>query len=83
VNTEMNNNLDKYKNAFIETFNIEEKQLESLEYQGINEWDSVGHMNLVAVLEEYFDIMMDTDDIVDLSSFNKGLEILKKYEIEF
>ena len=79
----MNNNLDKYKNAFIETFNIEEKQLESLEYQGINEWDSVGHMNLVAVLEEYFDIMMDTDDIVDLSSFNKGLEILKKYEIEF
>ena len=78
----MNNNLDKYKNAFIETFNINGEQLTSLEYQGINEWDSVGHMNLIAALEENFDIMMDTEDIVDFSSFDKGIEILKKYEIE-
>ncbi len=49
---------------------------------GIPAWDSIGHMSLVAALEEAFDIMMDTDDIIDLSSYEKGKEILKKYDIE-
>ena len=75
-------NLEKYKNAFLESLEITEEQLEGLEYQKIEAWDSVGHMNLVAALEEAFDIMMDTDDIIDLSSFEKGKEILKKYDVE-
>lgn len=57
-------------------------QLETLEYQGVGSWDSVGHMSLMAALEDAFDIMLDTDDIIDFSSFQKGKEILKKYEIE-
>ena len=46
-------------------------------------WDSVGHMTLIAALEDTFDIMMETDDIVDFSSFEKGKEILEKYGIKF
>ena len=58
-------------------------QCKGLQYQGVELWDSVGHMTLVAALEDAFDIMLETDDIVDLSSFEKGIEILKKYEVEF
>lgn len=76
------NNLETYKNIFIKTFEITEEQLAGLSYQGIKEWDSVGHMGLIAALEDAFDIMMDTDDIIDLSSFEKGKEILKKYKVE-
>ena len=54
-----------------------------LKYQGTELWDSVGHMTLVAALEDAFDIMFDTDDIIDLSSYEKGQEILKKYDVEF
>jgi len=75
-------NLEKYNQAFTETFEIEESQLAGLEYQAIPMWDSVGHMGLVAALEDSFDIMMDTDDIIDLSSYEKGKEILKKYNVE-
>lgn len=75
-------NLEKYIKAFTETFEIDEAQLEGLEYQGNINWDSVGHMTLIAVLEEELDIMMDTDDIIDFSSFEKGKEILKKYDVE-
>ena len=71
-------NLEKYNQAFIECF-----QLEGLEYQAIPTWDSVGHMGLIAALEDAFDIMMDTDDIIDLSSYEKGKEILAKYNVEF
>ena len=56
--------------------------MEELEYQSIDEWDSVGHMELIAELEDGFDIMMDTDDIIDFSSYKKGIELLKKYEVE-
>lgn len=78
-------NLEKYDHAFTETFEISAEQLSGLKYQDIPAWDSVGHMSLVAALEEAFDIMMDTDDIIDLSSYEKGKEILAKeeYGVEF
>jgi acyl carrier protein len=78
-------NLEKYNKAFMETFEITEDQLEGLKYQDIEAWDSVGHMGLIAALEDAFDIMMDTDDIIDLSSYEKGKELLAKeeYGVEF
>ncbi len=75
-------NKEKYVNAFVEGLEIAADQVEGLQYQGIPEWDSVGHMALVSEIEDAFDIMMDTDDIIDFSSYEKGIEILKKYEIE-
>ena len=77
------NNLDKYKKAFIESLGIDETiVLENLEYNKIPEWDSIGHMTLIPAFEEEFDIAIETDDIVDLGSFKKGIEISKKHKIE-
>jgi acyl carrier protein len=75
-------NLDIYTNIFATTFNITKEKTKDLKYQDIQEWDSVGHMGLIAAIEESFGIMMESDDIVDFSSFEKGKEILKKYNIE-
>lgn len=77
-------NYEKYVNAFVEGLEVEADKVEGLEYQAIAEWDSVGHMGLIAAIEDAFDIMMDTDDIIDFSSFEKGKEILSKnYKVEF
>lgn len=76
-------NLEKYNNVFIENLQITEDKLAGLTYQSVELWDSVGHMSLVAALEDEFDIMIDTDDIIDLSSYEKGKEILAKYGVEF
>ena len=78
-------NLEKYNQAFMETFEITEDKLAGLKYQDIEAWDSVGHMSLIAKLEEAFDIMMDTDDITDFNSYEKGKELLAKadYGVEF
>lgn len=74
---------EKYINIFKETFEVESEMLENgLEYNQISEWDSIGHMNLIAELEDEFDIMMEMDDIIDFSSFEKGIEILKKYDVK-
>ena len=78
------NNKQKYDQAFVKTFSIDESKLDdNLEYNTIPEWDSVGHMGLIAALEEQFDIMMEMDDIIDFSSYKKGFELIAKYEVEF
>jgi len=74
--------LEKYNQAFIEAFTIEESKLATLSYQSVIAWDSVGHMVLMASLEVHFDIMLETEDIINFSSYGKGKDILKKYGIE-
>jgi len=54
-----------------------------LMYNTIPQWDSIGHMGLVAAIEEAFNITMETDDIIGLGSYKKGFELLAKYGIEF
>ena len=77
------NNLEMYNHVFCETLQISEDKLHGLKYQSVELWDSVGHMTLIANLEDAFDIMMETDDIIDLSSYEKGKEILSKnYGVE-
>jgi len=77
-------NLEKYTQAFVESFEIAADQAAQLKYQDIPAWDSVGHMGLMAKMEEAFGIMMEPDDIIDFSSFEKGKEILSsKYGVDF
>ena len=66
-------NLEKYKSAFINSLSLSKNvNLEKLEYQSITEWDSIGHMTLMSELENVFNISIDTDDIVDFSSFKRA-----------
>jgi len=76
-------NLEKYKEAFAEGLEISTEGIETLVFEGIPEWDSVGHMGLISALEDTFGIMFETDDIIELNSFEKGIETLKKYGVEF
>ena len=75
-------NKEKYDQVFIDSFSITADQLnENLVYQSVQQWDSIGHMGMVAALEEAFDIMMETDDIIDFGYYNKGVELLAKYNV--
>ena len=77
-------NRKKYDEAFLESFSVEKEVLtDSLEYDSIEEWDSIGHMTLIGNLEDVFDISMDMEDIIDFSSYTKGMTLLVKYGVEF
>lgn len=76
-------NIEKYEKVFINCFSVDKSQLdEKFEYESVTDWDSIGHMGMITELEDTFDIMMDTDDIIDFSSYDRGKEILKKYNVE-
>ena len=73
---------EKYEQIFMECFSVEKAVLNGeFVYQCVPEWDSVGHMGMIAAIEDTFDIMMEMDDIIDFGSFTIGMEILAKYEI--
>ena len=76
-------NIEKYNNVFIETFDISNEHLrDDLEYQSIPAWDSVGHMSLMAALEDEFDISLEMDDIIEFGTYKTGIETMKKYGVE-
>lgn len=80
----MNSNLDKLKAAFVEALNTNPNgDFQSLAYGQTAGWDSVAHMALVAAIENQFDIMLSTDEVIDLSSFPKAMEIVSRYDVSF
>tara|TARA_B100001564_G_C20440513_1_gene578741 strand:- start:470 stop:721 length:252 start_codon:yes stop_codon:yes gene_type:complete len=77
-------NLSKYNKVFIKSFGLKETDLKKdVKYNSISKWDSVGHMAMVGKLEDSFSITLEMDDIIDFSSYKKGIKILKKYKIKF
>ena len=77
-------NIETYKKVFVDSLSLNNsKNIEELEYNIVPEWDSIGHMSLIAALEEKYKISLETDDIVDFSSFKKAIEILRKYGLSF
>lgn len=75
--------LDKYNQVFAEIFNVSYDQLtENFDKDSVDNWDSVLQLALVEGMEDTFDIMLDTEDILNFTSYKLGKEILSKYEIE-
>lgn len=77
-------NAEKLRAIFAESLNIDVAQVtDDLTYNSIPEWDSVAHMALIAEIDDAFDTMLDTDDVLDMSTFAKAKEILAKYDVTF
>lgn len=71
---------DKLRDVFAESLGISASSIDdSLEYGRTPQWDSVAHMALIAAIETAFDIMIETEDVIDMSSFAKAKQILAKY----
>ena len=76
-------NIEKYNNAFVEVFGVEVSALSSnFNKDSVDGWDSVHQLNIIALLEESFDIMLDPEDIMELTSYEKGKELMAKYDVE-
>ena len=76
-------NTERLQKAFSDALDLSQEKITNELSYGSETWDSVAHMALIASIESEFDIMMETDDVIDMSSFKKSKEILKKYDVEF
>ena len=77
-------NLQKYKNVFMEVFNVNASELdESFTFKDVKRWDSVAHLTLISELEDAFDVLFESEDILHFGSYLNGIEILKRYGSDF
>ena len=74
--------LAEYKEVFDKTFCTAEESAEEMKYRGTEGWNSIGHMMLMTEIESVFGISLTTQDIMNFHNYQKGIEILRKYEIE-
>lgn len=76
-------NKTRYNKVFCKNLQVNENELESLAIKETQLWDSVGHMTLIAALEDEFDIFLEPEDMMALTTYKKGFEILGKYGVTF
>lgn len=77
-------NLETYKSIFRNTFDVEDGALnETFTFQAVEAWDSLTHLTLIGEIEDTFDIMLETDDILHFGGFENGIRILEKHGVDF
>ena len=77
-------NKEKYQNIFVNIFNVDAKDLnDTFNFKDVEKWDSLTHLTLISELEDAFDIMFETDDILHFGGYVNGMKILARYGVEF
>ena len=77
-------NREKYKSIFLDIFNVDESVLnDTFNFKDIEKWDSMTHLTLISELEDAFDVMFETEDILHFGGYENGMKILAGYGVEF
>lgn len=78
-------NLEKLNQIFCEVYSVEESALnEDFVNTNVDTWDSIHQLSMVAAIEEAYDLMMDAEDILEMTSYENVKKLLtSKYEIAF
>jgi acyl carrier protein len=72
----------RLRDAFVDALGLPpDAEVEQLAYRSVPEWDSVAHMQLVNAIERAFDVMLDTSDVLGLSSWEHAREILSRHGV--
>ena len=71
-------NKERFDKIVMDVFEVDSVD-ESMSRENTEKWDSLLHLTLVTAIEDEFDIMLDTEDILNLNSYASGLEIIAKY----
>ena len=74
---------DRLRTVFVDALQLDDDvEVENLKYRDIGAWDSVGHMALIAAIEDEFDVQFDTDQVIDMSSFKVAVDMLKDFGVD-
>jgi acyl carrier protein len=69
---------DRLRKVFQDSLELgPDVDVNNLKYREIEQWDSLGHMSLVAAIEDEFDVQLDTEQVIDMSSFRVAVDMLR------
>lgn len=72
----------RYVRVFVEVFQLSEDFFgPKFTFASVPGWDSVIHIHLITALEEEFEVMLETEEILHFGSFENGKHILAKHGV--
>jgi acyl carrier protein len=78
------NNLEKLRNLFADCLELPIDQITpSLSQNQLPSWDSIATVTLVAELEEVFGVSFEVDEMLELTSLDRTINILREKGVEF
>lgn len=78
----MTNN-EKYQQAFAEAFEAEPEETVNFKFRETEGWDSIGHMSLIASLEDAFGVEFEPEEILTITTYQTGKDALTRKGIVF
>ncbi len=77
-------NLEKYKEIFKSVFGVKESDLNAnFVFGAVESWNSLAHLTLISELEDAFDVLFETEDILHFGGYENGIKILQSYGVDF
>lgn len=78
-NMDKQNILEELQNIFVDVFDSEDLRI-NLETNAsdIEGWDSLAHINLIAAIQEEYDIRFSMDDVTSMKSVNDMIETIMR-----
>lgn len=77
-------NIEKYNSVFSSVFDLDGERFDdNFNFKDVDSWDSFTHLTLISELEETFDVMFESDDILHFGGYKNGIKILEKYGVDF
>ena len=70
---------DRISTIFQEVFEVTDGEVNSIKYQSIQTWDSIGHMVMISEVESAFGISIEMDDVITISNFETCVEKVGSY----
>ncbi|WP_337874352.1 acyl carrier protein [Exiguobacterium sp.] len=75
--------LEAYNMAFKNGLELEDDVvLEEMKLGESTEWDSIGHMTLIAEIEDAFDVYIDSDEMTEFHSYQSGIALLQRLGVD-
>lgn len=81
----MATNLEKLQAAFLKGLNLSSiEQLPALRLKESPNWDSVGHIALIAEIEDTFGLDLEVEDMFEITTFDAAIDVLRdNYNLDF
>tara|TARA_Y100000389_G_scaffold202789_1_gene249203 strand:+ start:1225 stop:1470 length:246 start_codon:yes stop_codon:yes gene_type:complete len=72
-------NIDQIRNLLEKTFPNSKvpKSIQNLKIGDLKDWDSLGNFNLLLTIEDFYNFKFELDEISNIQSIKKILEVLK------
>ena len=75
-------NLERYNKVFEDVLGVDEAALnDAFTFKDVPQWNSVAHLTLISELEDAFDVLFESEDILHYGSYENGKSILGKYGV--